>query len=53
MHLPADFRMGVTLPGLPSLWMGRTKHLAFGFTYGFADLVDYFIEGTAGRMDGK
>jgi penicillin amidase len=24
--------------------MGRTRDLAFGFTYGFMDMVDYFIE---------
>ncbi len=39
-----DTRIGITMPGVPGLVMGRTRHLAFGFTYGFMDQVDLFIE---------
>ena len=43
-HLPDDQRVGITMPGAPSLIMGRTRDVAFGFTYGFMDMVDYFVE---------
>jgi penicillin amidase len=39
-----DFRLGITMPGLPGLVMGRTRRVSFGFTYGFMDTFDYFIE---------
>lgn len=39
-----DFRVGVTVPGVPGLVMGRTRALAAGFTYGFADTIDLVIE---------
>jgi len=32
------------MPGVPGLVMGRTRSLSFGFTYGFMDMVDYFVE---------
>jgi penicillin amidase len=44
MHTGDDYRLGVTMPGIPGLIMGRTSRLSFGFTYGFMDMVDYFIE---------
>ena len=44
MHTADDYRIGATMPGVPGLVMGRTKHLSCGFTYGFMDMVDYFIE---------
>ncbi len=44
MHTADDYRIGATMPGVPGLVMGRTRHLSFGFTYGFMDMVDYFIE---------
>jgi len=43
-HTRDDFRIGITIPGLPGLFMGRTRSLSMGFTYGFMDMVDYFIE---------
>ncbi len=43
-HLPDDYRAGISLPGLPGLVMGRTKRLSAGFTYGFMDMVDFFVE---------
>jgi len=39
-----DFRTGVTVPGVPGLVMGRTRAIAGGFTYGFADTIDLVIE---------
>ena len=39
-----DFRTGVTVPGVPGLVMGRTRAIAGGFTYGFADTIDFVIE---------
>ena len=44
MHTANDYRMGATMPGIPGLVMGRTADLSFGFTYGFMDMVDYFLE---------
>jgi penicillin amidase len=44
MHTPDDYRIGITMPGVPGIVMGRTRQLAFGFTYGFMDMVDFFIE---------
>lgn len=41
---PGDDRIGITMPGLPGLVMGRTRRLSFGFTYGFMDTFDYFVE---------
>ncbi len=44
-----DFQMGVTTPGIPVLLMGRTREIAAGFTYGFIDQIDFFIE----RIEGN
>ncbi len=44
MHTPDDYRLGVNMPGLPGLAMGRTRNISLGFTYGYMDMVDYFIE---------
>jgi penicillin amidase len=44
METDTGYRMGISIPGLPGLLMGRTEHLSMGFTYGFMDMVDYFIE---------
>mgnify|MGYP003772908435 CR=1 FL=1 len=43
-----DFRAGVTVPGVPGLVMGRTRAIAAGFTYGFADTIDLVIEEVSG-----
>ena len=43
-HVADDFRMGISMPGVPGLVMGRTSQISGGFTYGFMDMVDYFIE---------
>lgn len=39
-----DFRIGATVPGVPGLVMGRSRAVAGGFTYGFADTIDLVIE---------
>ena len=44
MHTDDDYRIGATMPGIPGLVMGRTRNLSFGFTYGFMDMIDYFVE---------
>lgn len=44
MHTPDDYQVGATMPGVPGLVMGRTRSLSLGFTYGFMDMVDFFIE---------
>jgi len=36
--------LGITMPGLPVMVMGRTQHLAWGGTYAFMDMIDFFIE---------
>lgn len=39
-----NYYMGITMPGVPGWIMGRNKEVGFGFTYGFMDMIDYFIE---------
>jgi penicillin G amidase len=36
--------VGITMPGVPGLVMGRTKFISYSFTYGFMDMVDFFVE---------
>jgi len=36
--------MGITMPGLPVMVFGRTNYFAWSGTYGFMDMIDYFIE---------
>ena len=38
------YMMGATLPGVPSVMLGRSPHLAWAVTYGTMDMIDYFIE---------
>lgn len=49
-------RAGISMPGVPGLVMGRTDRISMSFTYGFMDMVDYFIEevrdGSVRRSDG-
>ncbi len=56
LHAGDDYRMGITMPGIPGIVMGRNRRVAFGFTYGFMDMIDYFIEevrdGRCRRGDG-
>jgi penicillin amidase len=56
LHTADDYRMGVNTPGVPGVIMGRNGNVSWGFTYGFMDMVDYFIEDVRGgrvrRADG-
>jgi len=36
--------IGNTIPGVPGILYGRTKDLAWGFTYAFMDMIDFYIE---------
>ncbi len=38
------YMTGATLPGVPSVILGRTPDLAWAVTYGTMDMIDYFIE---------
>jgi penicillin amidase len=44
LHVKERYVMGVTIAGIPVVLMGRTNEVAFGFTYGFMDCIDYFVE---------
>lgn len=37
------YAMGATIPGYPLICFGRNNHLTWGFTYGTADMIDYFM----------
>ena len=55
LHTPDDYQAGATMPGVPGVIMGRTRHISAGFTYGCMDMIDYFIEecrGATYRRDG-
>jgi penicillin amidase len=36
--------VGVSLPGMPGILVGRTKHVAFGVTNAYGDVQDLYIE---------
>jgi penicillin amidase len=38
------YMMGATLPGIPSVVLGRAPKLSWAVTYGPMDMADYFIE---------
>ncbi|UCE52129.1 MAG: penicillin acylase family protein [Desulfobacterales bacterium] len=44
MTAKEHFMMGATLPGIPSIILGRTPNLSWAVTYGTMDMIDYFIE---------
>ena len=44
MRCRDHYMMGATLPGVPSVMLGRSPHLAWSATYGTMDMIDYFIE---------
>jgi penicillin G amidase len=44
---------GVTFPGIPGVVAGRNQNVAWGFTNGFADVQDLFIERIRRGEDGK
>lgn len=47
---PKTYITGITLPGVFGFVMGRTEKLSLSFTYGYADMVDYFIEDCRNMM---
>ncbi|WP_417335095.1 penicillin acylase family protein [Halobacteriovorax marinus] len=49
VHIGERNFQGVSMPGLPGIIMGRSDKVSFGFTYGFMDMVDYFIEEITGE----
>ncbi len=56
LHMGDRNFQGVSMPGLPGIIMGRSDKVSFGFTYGFMDMVDYFIEDVSNEnylRDGK
>ena len=56
MRLPDDTLVGVSIPGVPGLVIGRNRYLAWSATYAFMDMLDYRIErcrdGSYYREDG-
>jgi len=43
-HTADNFRIGMNMPGIPGQLMGRTREIAFSLTYGYMDMLDYYIE---------
>eukprot|EP00048_Salpingoeca_helianthica_P003862 m.71286 g.71286 ORF g.71286 m.71286 type:complete len:792 (+) comp12936_c0_seq4:70-2445(+) len=41
---PDPVAVGISVPGIPSLVMGRTNLVSFGMTYGMMDQMDYYVE---------
>jgi penicillin amidase len=44
----STYFMGGTMPGLPGVLVGRNNHLAWSVTYGYMDVIDFFIEDVKG-----
>ena len=44
LRQPGNSLMGVSIPGIPGLIIGRNSHLAWGATYAYMDMLDYRIE---------
>ncbi len=44
LRLPGNTLMGVSVPGVPGLIIGRSSHLAWSATYAYMDMLDYRIE---------
>jgi penicillin amidase len=44
---------GVSFPGLPGVIAGHNQHVAWGFTNGFPDVQDLYIEQTRRTQDGR
>jgi len=44
VHLPDNCLMGGSIPGMPGIGVGRSKHVAWSATYSFMDLIDFRIE---------
>ena len=56
LRLPGNTLMGVSIPGVPGLIIGRNRYLAWSATYAYMDMLDYRIErcrdGSYYRRDG-
>lgn len=52
LHAPGIRAVGVALPGIPGLLIGRTAHVGFGVTNAYGDSQDLFIERAAPGRDG-
>ena len=44
MRAGDNYFMGASMPGVPGIPVGRTKHVAWGATYAFIDACDSWIE---------
>ena len=44
LHAPGIRAIGVSLPGIPGLLVGRNEHVGFGVTNAYGDSQDLFIE---------
>jgi penicillin G amidase len=44
MRLPDNDLLGVTIPGVPGLILGRNRDVSWGATYSFMDMIDYKVE---------
>ncbi len=44
LNFDGRYILGNSIPGVPGVLYGRTHHLAWGFTYAFMDMIDFFIE---------
>jgi penicillin G amidase len=51
LHAPGIRAIGVALPGIPGLLVGRNEHVGFGVTNAYGDSQDLFIERTAPGRD--
>ena len=52
LHAPGIRAIGVGLPGVPGILVGRTAHVAFGVTNAYGDSQDLFIETAAPDREG-
>ncbi|MCP5108448.1 MAG: penicillin acylase family protein, partial [bacterium] len=50
MRASGNYFMGASMPGVPGVLVGRSKHLSWGATYSFIDAIDSWIENC---KDGK
>ncbi len=48
VRLPNDYWLGATIPGLPSVAVGRNRRVAWSGTFAVADNVDAFVEEIVG-----
>jgi penicillin G amidase len=44
LRLPDNVIKGASLPGVPGVVLGRSKHLAWGPTFSYMDMIDFRIE---------